>query len=1162
MTEENSEESDNGAGSTDTLTPRQDQVDIIESDDYPMRVLAGAGTGKTFTLVRKIERELKEGTDPDRILALTFTNKAADSMREKLVEKVGPKGYDIEAYTYHAICHEILQEFAYHADIDPGYDIVTDADRMVLVYEVLDELPYRFTDPDVYDGIDFAKGVTDRLLEFIPAMKRLGIRPGDLREYLPGAARLIELEGVVDRIQEAAEVHLRVGWRSIDADRIEDMVDRLDAFQQVIQDEQSNLRGSEMVADLATYLDAMAETCESFQQFFLANSSRIVEGDLRYAYKLPAYLFGTYSSAPSGLPRLSFTFPEKMQSFLEHCQLLADLTAGYQAYEQRLREESLLDFNDLVLETVRLLDSEPVRSWIDERYDYVFCDEFQDTDKVQFELVRELINDDQLFVVGDDDQAIYEWRGAHVDNIGPRLNETFPNLTDHTLVENFRSNQPILDLANEAIRHLETRGSDKQLRGIGEAANATEGVLTIDAAEELEDEADQIANTVTRLVDGESELTGSSYGPGDIAILVRKKKHARPIFEALGERGIPYELGGDLAAQSPGVETVVAGLKAVANPADEVSLNRVLRMRYRLCESDLERLNTAEELPEVAERPTDSEPTLQDALLHLPSDSFDEPDPVKLARNQLSTLWSQRESLSVTGLYRELKSTLRIEWFLSEQERRDLRALDDIVSSFESGAVQPELSAEFIDYLAHHDTIAEASDHSKEDQPDADRSAVTLLTIHKSKGLEFPVVVLPQLQADEWAPQARTHDLVEHTITGGRPTDRDFERQDEQEARRLLHVGITRAEEWTVLVGRTDDDDGSGSDTDDLPIDIVEEILPDAVPWALRGVQFPIWETIQSSLPDTAVNGTAELAAPVDIEERVAAVDDGETLTRPEARDRVFELVESMLTGSLPSTIEELPTGVTEFSPAREPSLLRRHSYTSLDTLETCTRRHYLDHVVWAFNDDLVGTDAEDGPSPMRTGLIFHETAEQAARVDATTPDEWKSIARQLSTSRGESSLLTEVNSCIDRYFETEASNWDLLASERRFELEFERETIVGQIDAICRRPDGEIVILDYKTGSYERPIDEDLQLPIYVLASDDLLDRQASVAGYVYVGSNGPKIELREYSDDELDQARSALGEKLIEAAESTFGDYTSGEHCRWCPHRSLPCSEGAFGD
>ncbi|NHN41832.1 ATP-dependent helicase [Halorubellus sp. JP-L1] len=1133
--------------------PREAQREIIESDAYPMRVRAGAGTGKTFTMVRKIQRLIENGTPPDRILALTFTNKAADSMREKLVETVGEHGYDIEAYTYHAICHELLQEFAYHADLDPRYDIATDADRFALSYEVLDEMPYRFTNPDVYDGVDYATGAPDRLLQFVPAMKRTGITPDDVDAYLPTVDRLFEFGELADEIREAADEHLKVGWRKITDDRLDEMLANLEAMEQTLGELRTDLNDDRMETHVGTYLDVMCETCVSLAAFLDANRAEILDGDLAYSYKLPAHLFGQYSGAPKGMPPVDYALPDKLDAFVDRCQVLSDLVPGYRAYETRLDEENFLDFNDLVLATVDLLKADTIAGWLGDRYDYVFCDEYQDTDTVQFELVQRIAADADLFVVGDDDQAIYEWRGANVENIGPRLDAACPKLHEETLDENFRSNQPILDLANDALSQLDVRASEKELAAVGDAADADAGVVTIDADEEPEDEAAQLTNALTRLLNGDTELVDSAYDPSDIAILVRKKRHARPIAEALTAAGIPYELGGDLASEAPGVETVIAALKALADPLNEVALNRVLAMRYRVSRADLERLND-HELPGTA--PDENTP-LHESITEISLDELSEPSRVETARDHLGDLWAKRDTHSLSRLYQELKSTMRIEWFLSEQERHDLRALDEVVSAFEEGAVEPELSGRFVEFLDQHDV----SDREMADQPETQHEAVSIMTIHKSKGLEFPVVVLPQLRAGEWAPRARSYDVIEHVLDGGSPLDHDFAQRDEHEARRLLHVGITRAEELSILSGRRDDESQDSLHAETVSPATVAEILPENLPWAIDGVSFPIWETIQESLPLTAVDGTETIAAPVDDAERVAAIEAGTRLSRGAGQDRVLDLAKQALDGELdPALADSLPDAVLG-EPAAA-TVQRRHSYTSLDTFATCQRQHYLSHVVRAFDDPAVGElDGGDGsgPSQRQIGILFHDTAERAADRGYTDEAEWRALAERLASLRGEEAVLPAVEACIERFFETDASSWEIMEAERSFELTFEGETVVGMIDALCRRPDGELVVLDYKATQNERSLDDDLQLPIYLLACENLFDEPVRTAGYTYVGEQGPRIDLKTFTDADLEQARAQLSDRLSLASESAFEMDTAGYHCMYCPHRSLSCSDEA---
>jgi len=133
----------------------------------------------------------------------------------------------------------------------------------------------------------------------------------------------------------------------------------------------------------------------------------------------------------------------------------------------------------------------------------------------------------------------------------------------------------------------------EELTAVGDAADASDGIATITVAEDDEEQAEQIATAIGHLLTGSLGDIDETYDAGDIALLVRKNRHAKPIVRALEERGIPYQLAGGLAADSVGVETVLAYLKALANPADEVSLNRVLTMRYRLHDADLRLLNTA-----------------------------------------------------------------------------------------------------------------------------------------------------------------------------------------------------------------------------------------------------------------------------------------------------------------------------------------------------------------------------------------------------------------------------------------------------------------------------------------------------------------------------------------------------------------------------------------
>jgi len=1124
------------------ISPEPQQETIIDSDAYPMRVLAGAGTGKTFTMVRKIEHLIdEEDVSPDRILALTFTNNAANSMREKLNAKLGTAGYDIDAYTYHSICNEILTDYAYEAGIDPDFEVATDAEKYAVVIDVLDEIEYRSVKPNVYGGDGYASGAASKLLNFIGSMKRSGVTPDDIDAFLGSADRVYELADLPDRIEGIASDHL--GGRSVGS-----VLDSVPDVRSELVAERDALGTHGIEASARDFLDRLIELCDALEAAFEAHEAGA--RDLPdNAHKLPKYLLGGYASgAPAGIPdELNLELTDHLDSFVSDCLTARDLTAGYAAYERELDERNRIDFDGLVVETAALMDS-PVGEEIAERWDYVFCDEFQDTDRLQFDLVTSLVTDDNLFVVGDDDQAIYEWRGAHVANITDELDRAFTALSDEPLEENFRSRQPILNLANEAITKLDHRERHKTLTRIDEPAYDGDTVATVelpdDEDEEDADGAAQLRTVVQNLVSGAAENLDETYDPGDIALLVRKNDHATPVIEEFEDAGIPYQVAGDLATESVGVGTVTAYLKALARPADEVSWNRVLLMRYRVCDADLRTLN-------------DGDDSLVDALRDTPLDEFEEPERIAEARDHVTELLDLRDSASLSHLYRELTALTNIEWYLSEQERRDLAQLEDVIEQYGDSAVQPPLTPEFIDSLEHYDSLFDESGTAPTSQPDVADDAVNVMTIHKSKGLDFPVVLIPQITADEWAPSSRTYDALETGLSDGADAAfaEDFVERDARETRRVFHVGITRAEDVLVLQGGSEDRDDA---EDDRPVsEAVGEILPSRIPWQPERGHLPLWTDIEECLPDTTADWTSTLAGETIGNVGGTVTHDGEELAVETARDRVVDLATASLNGDLSARAEEKTLHVASLTGPSTPPPSLSHSYTSLAAYEECSRSHYLDYVVNAFSDyQESATTTGSGVSQREIGLLFHDTAEQAAKQDADRRAEWYDICERLAGQRRAEDALPAAQECIDRYFELDLPEYEIVDAEREFELDIGGHELVGYIDAVYRRPDGELVVIDYKATERHRDLADDTQLPIYLLACRDLYDEPIAQAGYAYVGEIGPKVESRAFDEDELEAVEGDVTESMNSIAEFSFSRYTAGEHCQWCQHNQLPCA------
>jgi DNA helicase-2/ATP-dependent DNA helicase PcrA len=1125
------------------VSPETQQERIIDSEAYPMRVLAGAGTGKTFTMVRKIEHLIdEEDVSPDRILALTFTNNAADSMREKLNAKLGTAGYDVDAYTYHSICNEILTDYAYEAGIDPDFEVATDAETYAIVLDVLDEIEYRSVKPNVYGSDGYASGAASTLLDFIGSMKRSGITPDDIDAFLGPADRVYDLADLSERVETLAGEHL--GGRSVST-----VLDSLPAVRAALVAERDALGTDGLEASVRDFLDRLVDLCDELEAAFEAHEA----GDRALpenAHKLPKYLLGGYASgAPAGIPDdLDLELTDHLDSFLADCLTARDLTAGYAAYERELDERNLVDFDGLVVETAELMES-PVSEEIADRWDYVFCDEFQDTDRLQFDLVTSLVTDDNLFVVGDDDQAIYEWRGAHVANITDELDRAFTALTDEPLEENFRSRQPILDLANETIQKLDRRERHKTLTRIDEPAYDGDTVATVELpGDDDEDGAAQLRTVVQNVLSGAAADLDEAYDPGDIALLVRKNDHATPVIEEFEDAGIPYQVAGDLTTESVGVGTVTAYLKALARPDDEVSWNRVLLMRYRLCDADLRTLNAGDE-------------PLVDTLRETPLDEFEEPDRVAEGREHVTELLALRDSASLSHLYRELTDITNIEWYLSEQERRDLTQLEDVVEQYGDSAVQPPLTPAFIDSLDHYDSLFDESGSTPTSQPDVADDAVNVMTIHKSKGLDFPVVLIPQVTADEWAPSSRSYDTLETSLSDGPEAAfaEDFVERDARETRRVFHVGITRAEDILVLQGGTEDDDDA---PDEHPVsEAVGEILPPSIPWQPARGHLPLWTDVQECLPADAVDWTDTLASETVGEVGGTVTHDGEHLSVGAGRDRVLDLATATLDGDLAPKTERQTLQVPSLAGPSTPSPSLSHSYTSLAAYEECPRSHYLDYVVNAFPDYRKATsDTGGGVSQREIGVLFHDTAEQAAKQDVTRREEWYEICERLAGHRRAEDAVSAAKRCIDRYFELDFSDYEILDAEREFELDVDGHELVGYIDAVYRTPDDELLVIDYKATERHRDLDDDKQLPIYLLACRDLYDEPIARAGYAYVGEIGPKVDSRTFSDGDLEAVRADVRRSMERIAEFSFDRYVSGEHCRWCRHTQLPCAPDSF--
>jgi DNA helicase-2/ATP-dependent DNA helicase PcrA len=441
----------------------------------------------------------------------------------------------------------------------------------------------------------------------------------------------------------------------------------------------------------------------------------------------------------------------------------------YPRYQELLRQSNGLDFDDLLLEVVHLLDARPdILVRYQERYLHVLVDEFQDTNTVQYALISRLsAKSHNIFCVGDEDQSIYKWRGADFRNI-QRFREQNPGLTQIVLEENYRSTQTILDAARGVIdkNKQRTRKNLFTQRSGGTAISVYE-------AYNQDDEAQYVVDTIRQLIKKEQ------FKLSDFAVFYRTNAQSRAIEDTFVRMGVPYRLVGGLRFYSRReIKDVLAYLRLVHNPHDAVSLARVINVPTRGIGA-----KTIETLDEVARQ---SGRTLYQLVSDLAHNATPLPGVSTKARQsllafaQLIDRWidSPQRARSVAEL---MDLVLRDSGYFKyvndgTDEGRDrwdnIKELRNVASDY-TEALGDDPLAHFLEDVA---LVADVD--SLKDQVDAP----VLMTLHAAKGLEFPVVFITGMEE------------------GLLPHSRSLEDPDEMaEERRLCYVGITRAKDRVFL---------------------------------------------------------------------------------------------------------------------------------------------------------------------------------------------------------------------------------------------------------------------------------------------------------------------------------------------------------------------------
>lgn len=602
------------------LNPQQ--AEAVINTEGPMLIMAGAGSGKTKVLTCRVANLLQKGVRPYRILAITFTNKAAAEMRERVNNMSGPAAKDVWLFTFHAFCARFLR-----MEIDklPGYGgnfaIYDTADSQNLIKQILKEMNL------------------------------------DDKRFQPS--------GILSRISNA-------------------------------------------------------------------------KNDLQDAA----------------------AFARQAGDFYE--QKVADI---YSRYEQKLQLNNALDFDDLLMLSIKLLqENKEVREKYQDRFDYLLVDEYQDTNHAQYLLTKFLAAKHRnICVVGDADQSIYGWRGADIQNILD-FEKDYPDAKVIKLEQNYRSTQIILDAANAVIEN----NTGRKPKNLWTENKSGADIIYFQAVDER-DEARFVIEQLQNLQRTENKKLG------DMAILYRTNTQSRIFEEMLIKSGISYNMVGGLKFyERKEIKDIIAYLRVIFNPADSLSLLRIINVPKRgIGDASLGKIQAYAAANNVSLFEAVSNAAAIDGLSSRFVSKLDD-----LAGIIFELMNLANEAPVEDLIDRVLRDTGYLEELENErtpQAQSRIDNLHELISvAQEFAASEEENNLE--NFLAH---VALVSDI---DDTELGEDAITLMTLHSSKGLEFPVVFLVGMEEGLF-PHART--LMNETEI--------------EEERRLCYVGITRAKEKLFL---------------------------------------------------------------------------------------------------------------------------------------------------------------------------------------------------------------------------------------------------------------------------------------------------------------------------------------------------------------------------
>jgi len=786
-----------------------------------------------------------------------------------------------------------------------------------------------------------------------------------------------------------------------------------------------------------------------------------------------------------------------------------ELARVYRVSERLLRERNLCSFGGQLQRAVELLRADAdLLARMRDQYRYILVDEFQDTNIAQLELLWLLADErGNIFVVGDDDQAIYRFRGASFGSFtiflerfcGVRGKQTPGSAAAKnflvSLSQNYRSTQRILRVAGEVISHNEKSPllPPKKL-----TTEKPEGekirVVEFGAPEE---EAYWVTSEIERL-----HAAGAAWK--DFAVLYRKHTHRTQILDALRRKGIPFVIRKFSILSSTVVRDLLGYLRLVAVPSDNVSCARILSAPYwGLDPRDLVRL--AERAEKNHRRPLGDE--LETAQREAPFNR----EGVRIVElvELLASLRQSAKKKSAVEVLEELIVALELAPVSAQPDRQYIERFTEFVKAWEKKSDDRRLR-DFIEYLGYFDELS-GDIHLEEE---AAEDAVQLMTVHSAKGLEFPHVFILRLAKGDFpsGPRRPKFEFPLELMKEEKPQG-DFQIQEE---RRLFYVALTRARRQLTLSTIVNKRKKPSLFLDDF----------------LMNPQIQRMDAVQSS-PKVLVPPSEEISGPI-----------------PAAADPV-RLFPPMTDNS--RAYSRVALWAKAFHPPRpEPLQL---SASAIGAYERCPMQYMFQHM-WRIRGA--------ASAQLTFGNVMHTTVKEfVAEVQkrkavpleellAIYDREWMSAG--FTDEYHEEEYRKAGREQLAAFHKTySAAPSDVLHQEKPFELPLDGDVVItGRMDQVNRTGDGAIEIVDYKTGRPRdaKKADEDLQLSVYALAAREIMDVMPERLAFYNLMTNEPIFTTRDAKSLEKTKQKIAEVAGLIRAGEFPA---KPGFSCGYCDYKPL---------